>query len=104
MRSYFRDRLDAGVGVAWYKRNHFEEARRIMFDADDIPEEFDDWQRLAKRQEREILAQGGRPFRVYIIPNEFERWCVSHGHRRDEKGRKAYASELAHWTSSRARR
>jgi hypothetical protein len=61
--------------VSWYRREDYERIRRMMNDANNFPETFDEWLYLAEKQFAQAVARGFVLEKVIIDPDRFDAFC-----------------------------
>jgi hypothetical protein len=82
------------IGIAWYRREDWDELRRLFVDTDVLPDTYNSWLSVAEKLVQNITRQGGIAEKVYIEPREFARWCAVRGLDIDAKARTRYANEF----------
>src|SRR3954471_11669579 len=75
------------VGIAWYRREDYPEIRRVMADAEVLPEDYDAWLRLAQQVATIEEAKGSAIVRALISPEAFADWCLATQRRADVDAR-----------------
>lgn len=84
------------VGMAWYKREHFERLRSVFEDGHVLHRSFDEWLRDAEKGRKAQEAKGVRVVCVDIDPDTFPVWCAANGKRVNAQGRMEYANLIAY--------
>jgi hypothetical protein len=81
------------IGIAWYKdESAYRRALAIFTDSGSMPDTYEDWKAIVKRELEEIRRIGNMALRVDINPETFTGWCNLHGLRPDGQGRTAFVS------------
>lgn len=75
------------VGIAWYQRNEYFDARAVMDDAQLLPIDYDAWLRTAELVVLLEEAKGSNVIRAPIRPKAFAAWCLATGQRPDVHAR-----------------
>jgi hypothetical protein len=83
------------AGIPWYKREEYDEIRRVMEDAASLPKEFDTWLQKALQVKEHLKGQGVVAVEAYIDPSEFVAWCRGRGLHVDSAARIEYANLVA---------
>lgn len=84
------------VGMAWYKREHFERLRAVFEDGHVLHRSFDEWLRDAEKGRKGLEAKGVRVVCVDIDPDAFPAWCAANGQRVNAEGRTKYANLITY--------
>jgi hypothetical protein len=94
------------VGIAWYERNDYVEARRLMTDAPSLPVDYDTWLRNAELVVLLEEARGSDVIRAPIHSASFAAWCSATGQRPDVDARTRHVNLAVddHCTTVRALR
>lgn len=79
------------TGLAWFSEDDYAQARELMSDEGDLPEDYSRWLRGAETTERDLREQGLHPIRVAIVPEDFVRWCRKRGIAMDARARREFA-------------
>ncbi len=83
------------VGIAWYKdESTYRRARAVFTDPRNMPDTFDDWKALVKRELELIKDSGNIALRADIDPETLPAWCASRGYKADAQGRNAFVSSV----------
>jgi hypothetical protein len=61
--------------VPWFRRKDYKHIRSIMDDAEQFPETFDEWEKIAKRRLASAAAAGVTIEPVILDPAEFLAYC-----------------------------
>jgi hypothetical protein len=83
------------VGIAWYKREEYEQIRQVMQDGASLPKDFDAWLQKALQLKEKLKGQGVVAVEAYIDPSEFVAWCRGRGLHVDSSARSEYANVVA---------
>lgn len=83
------------VGIAWYRAEDYDAARRIMADGDQFPATFHEWRMKAEAAEKREQRRGQTVVRVYIDPETFADWCRARRLNVDAQARMKFASATA---------
>jgi hypothetical protein len=83
------------VGMAWYRREDWNELRRIFTDADILHDTYEKWLYSALKIESTAKRFGHRVERVVIDPATFPDWCRERGLATNAEARTRYATEVA---------
>ena len=94
------------TGLAWFSEDDYAQARELMSDEAELPEDYSRWLRGAEtterdlrdrlgvfafEDERDLREQGLHPIRVAIVPEDFVRWCRKRGIAMDARARREFA-------------
>ena len=79
------------TGLAWFSEDDYAQARELMSDEAELPEDYSRWLRGAETTERDLREQGLHPIRVAIVPEDFVRWCRTRGIAMDARARREFA-------------
>lgn len=83
------------LGFCWFRRETYQEARKVMVDPHVLFDSFDEWLAAARKIEREMTDQGDKVVRIRFDLPVFLLWCASHGRMPDENARAAWAAAEA---------
>lgn len=83
------------IGIAWYRREHYNAVLRIMADREQFASRYEKWLYEAERGEKRLARNGHVIIRAYIDPETFPDWCRARGLNIDAEARKAFANEVA---------
>jgi hypothetical protein len=83
------------VGIAWYRREDWQDALAVFTDRLLLPSSYDKWLDSAEYLEAKIRKRGAVPVKAYIDPATFPAWCRKHGLELNSRARQEYASETA---------
>jgi len=75
------------IGIVWYHRDSYAEARGAMEDAHLLPEDYDTWLRAARSVIQLEHAKGSDIVKATIDPDAFFAWCMATGQRADVRAR-----------------
>lgn len=84
------------VGMAWYKREHFDRLRAMFKDGHKLHRTYDEWLRAAETGRKASEVKGVRVVCVDIDPDDFPKWCKAQGMDLDASARMRYANEIAY--------
>jgi len=87
------DAKDRVTAIAWIEETDWPELRDSMMDSDSLPFEYTAWLARTERQLELLDSRGFKVHKIRIQPDEFDRWCLSHGMRRDAGARAIYVSK-----------
>lgn len=79
MRSLNPKNVLSAVGIGWYRPETYTKCLEIFSDRLNFPESYEEWEILAQRTERQMIAQGMRVIRAEIDPATFPLWCSNNG-------------------------
>ena len=83
------------IGIAWFKDElTYRRALEIFTDSKNMPDTYEDWQALVRRECEEIKGVGNIALRADIDPKTFADWCNVHGFRADSRGRTAFVNHV----------
>jgi hypothetical protein len=83
------------IGIAWYKdKLTYRRALAIYTDPKNMPDTYEDWQAIVKRQCEEIKGAGNIAIRADIYPEAFTNWCSMHGFPTNSQGRTAFVNHV----------
>ena len=85
----------SAMGIPWYSPDDYPQIRKIMADADSLPNSYTDWLHRAEAVERRIVNEGTQVIRAMIVPEQFSIWCKIRAFRCDSKSRGRFAAEKA---------
>lgn len=82
------------TGIAWYRREHYDQLRSMFADGDKLHATYDEWrasvQELVSTMEKDDMVV----VRAYIDPDTFPTWCRENGFPQlDSQARSAWAIE-----------
>ena len=63
------------VGIAWYTAENYENVRRVMTDAHDLPDDFLTWLCRAQKVRKVEEETGAVVICVPVDPDAFLAWC-----------------------------
>lgn len=84
-----------GVALAAYSEADYEDILKIMDDAEDLPDTYQDWLDLSLETEQVLLKQGYPVTRIMIQPKKFDSWCRINGMRPNAEARAEFAATQA---------
>lgn len=79
------------IGIPWYRPEDWARVKSIMPDAGKLHDTFAEWEREARRTEREVRRQRQRVERVMLDLDAFLAWCTIRGRPSDAAARAEYA-------------
>lgn len=80
-------------GIAWFKDNEdYDKIRSILNDSSTMPENYNDWQAMAKEKAEKISKEGLIPIIAEIDPDSFSDWCTICGFSMDTRTLDKYAA------------
>ncbi len=82
------------IGIAWYRREDWDEVRQLFVDRDSLPVTYDDWLAEAEEVLMELSAQGHSVEKAPIDPRAFAVWCAMRGLDLDAKARAQFANDF----------
>jgi hypothetical protein len=89
------DTLSYVVGIVCFKDEAaYRRAREIFTDSKDMPDTFEDWKTLVKRELEEIRRAGNIAIRADFDPETFLDWCGSRGFQPNSQARTAFAEHI----------
>jgi len=83
------------VGIAWYRREDYDNLKATFKDSEDLPDTFDEWLEKAERVSGTLTGQGIAVVKAYIDPETFPAWCRDHGFEMDKVARMEFGTECA---------
>lgn len=83
------------VGLPWYTADDYPVVREKMADGEDMPDTFEQWQKVQMSAEQAMMEKGTRAHRIYLRPGEFFPWCAREKRIPDRDARLAYATLIA---------
>lgn len=86
--------MGTAVGVSWYRREHYDELRRIFADGRQLPETFDQWLRAATEGLIRIEQMGGIPVKAPLDLFDFPKWCAARHLECDFRARQMFVAEF----------
>ena len=78
------------TGIGWYRKDQWEDLRRISVDADKLESTWDEWAENAERTMVELIRKGHQMQKVPIDVIELELWCRSKNRPCDGAARAEY--------------
>jgi hypothetical protein len=75
------------IGIVWYERDSYAEARGVMEDAQVLPRAYETWLRAARSVIQLEHAKGSDIVKATIDPDAFFAWCLATGQRADALAR-----------------
>lgn len=81
--------------VPWYRREDWDELKRMSVDRAFLPQSYDQWLARAENGVRHIGDRGHVLEKVYVDPRELAAWCASRGLDVDGEARMRFANEAA---------
>ncbi|MFC3912068.1 hypothetical protein ACFOSS_01120 [Pseudaeromonas sharmana] len=88
----------AAAAVAWYNPENWFKVKALAEDPDRFEETFEAWLVMARRNIKEMEANGLRAVAVPVEVNELMLWCSING----RANRASHRAEYAMWKLSRA--
>jgi hypothetical protein len=82
------------VGVSWYRREHYDELRRLFADGRQLPETFDQWLSAANEGVARIEQMGGVALKAPLDLFDFPRWCKARRLACDFRARQLFVAEF----------
>jgi hypothetical protein len=91
---------DQLIGVPWFRRDRYDEAKARMADPESLPATYDDW--LTKALKREAFTHSNRetPNRVLVDDDEFFNYCLAMGAPPNRVWRSRYALERTRYNGA----
>ncbi|HET8546845.1 MAG TPA: hypothetical protein VFL57_02525 [Bryobacteraceae bacterium] len=83
------------IGVAWYHREDYLRLKAMFTDGENLPDTFDDWQKIVRRSGETLRGDGFEIVKAYIDPKVFSEWCRARGMEMNARARTTYAAEFA---------
>ena len=81
------------VGVAWYRREDWDDVRRLCDQANQLQDTYDEWLADAEDALRRLAKRGIAVKKVFIAPSEFVAWCLVRARERNAEARSEYVSD-----------
>lgn len=81
------------TGLAWYRRENYDELRRISSDGATWAKTYDEWLKAAESIFNKFRAEGYTVYKVDIDPKAFPAWCAARGLNVDSRARIRFANE-----------
>jgi hypothetical protein len=89
------DLYDQFIGIPWFRRELYDNARITMADSASLPEIYDVWLERAEKREQQIRSSGATPNRVYVDDDQFVVFCRERNAVLDSKSRMNFAAQWA---------
>lgn len=87
--------MDHVIGIVCFKdESAYRRAREIFADSKNMPDTFEDWKKLVKRELEEIRRTGNIAIRADFDPETFLDWCRSRGFMPNSQARGAFAEHV----------
>jgi hypothetical protein len=83
------------IGMPWYTREDHPRILKIMVDADELHDSFDEFLVAAELGERDLQRQGHTVVRAIIKPDDFLVRCREKGLQLDAYARSEFAAVIA---------
>ncbi|WP_299785973.1 hypothetical protein [Ramlibacter sp.] len=80
------------AGLAWFRRESFDEMRSMFEDSQAISPRYEAWLSKAEAAKRQFEMRGIRVVLAYLDPNDFPEWCAARGLKLDARARTNYAN------------
>ncbi|MCF8156425.1 MAG: hypothetical protein K9K35_10505 [Rhodoferax sp.] len=90
-----RGRGIQSIGLPWYERGEWVQARAVMEDGHSLARTYGEWEANAKELEQALRGEGYAVVRAHIRPLQFVAWCRANGHNVNSEGRNAFANWCA---------
>jgi hypothetical protein len=68
----------AVLGIAWYRREEWEDLKAYCEDRETMEDSYDDWKREATKALHEFQQSGEHAEAVDFNLHEFQKWCTAH--------------------------
>ena len=78
------------VGVGWYKKDQWEDLRRISTDKDALEDTWEEWAQNAERTLAEMMKKGFMMQKVSVDVHELDLWCRAEKRACDGEARAVY--------------
>ncbi|HWL67008.1 MAG TPA: hypothetical protein VNS22_01340 [Geminicoccus sp.] len=88
--------MERAIGVLWYRREHYDELRRLFPDGRQLPDTFDQWLSEANEGMARIEEMGAVPVKATLDLFDFPRWCAMRGLSCDYRARQLFVAEFVH--------
>jgi hypothetical protein len=82
------------VGISWYRREHYDELRRLFADGRQLPETFDQWLSDANEGVARIEQMGGVALKAPLDLFDFPRWCKARRLECNFRARQQFVAEF----------
>ncbi|WP_222182524.1 hypothetical protein [Geminicoccus harenae] len=86
--------METAIGVLWYRREHYDELRRLFPDGRQLPDTFDQWLSEANEGVARIEEMGAVPVKATLDLFDFPRWCAMRGMSCDYRARQLFVAEF----------
>jgi hypothetical protein len=86
--------METAIGVLWYRREHYDELRRLFPDGRQLPVTFDQWLSEANEGVARIEQMGGIAVKATLDLFDFPRWCAMRGLSCDYRARQMFVAEF----------
>jgi hypothetical protein len=80
-------------GIPWCRSKDYDRLLTIFVDSASFPRTYTEWINITEAKIKYFEGLGKQILKVPIDPNEFPRWCLSNGHKTDQKGRIAFVAD-----------
>ena len=90
------------IGIAWYRRDQWEELLEASVDREELEDTYEEWLEIARNRLVEFATEGVTTQRVDVDVSELIQWCRKEGRPIDSPARAAYAAHKL-WGLSRDR-
>jgi len=81
------------IGVAWYRREDYDELRAWFDDGDSLPDTYEEWRKKALQTYEYLADQGHTLDKVFLERESFDAWCKSRGVRPTAAARTQFCAE-----------
>lgn len=80
--------------MVWYKKEHWDQLRKIFTDAHLVPAIYEDWLARAEEMVVKLQSQGHQVVKVHIDPETFPEWCKKKNREPNSEARADLALEV----------
>ena len=80
------------IGIGWYKKDQWEELRRVSTDRDKLEATWDEWSANAERTIIRLMETGANVQKVSVDVDDLILWCRSQNRPCDGGARAAYVT------------
>jgi hypothetical protein len=81
------------VGIGWYKKEQWEELRRVSVDKERLEATWDDWAENAERTMVHLMQQGHHVEKVTVDVSDLVAWCQKKGRPCDGDARAMFVTD-----------
>lgn len=79
-------------GIAWYKKEQWDELRRVSQDPEALEDTWKEWADVAEKRIIDIMRAGGNVRKVPVDVHDLVLWCRTQNRPVDGEARAAYVT------------